>query len=68
MGDHGDILRVVWETAAVEVAGYEKNLDNEPGSSYRFVYENKKYKRDSHQIWKTFFYIRGLFVDHINFP
>ena len=42
MGERGDILGVVWEMAALEVAGYERNLDDKPSSSYRFMYAKQK--------------------------
>ena len=38
----GEHARVVWETAAMEVAGYERNLDDKLSSSYRFVYAKQK--------------------------
>ena len=30
VGERGDKLGVVWETATLEVAGYERNLDDKP--------------------------------------
>ena len=40
--EQGDILGVVWEMAALEVAGYERHLDDKPSSSYRFGYAKQE--------------------------